>query len=147
LTQHLRFDGAAKGAVETVDVEITTVVIAGGQPLLIQPVLIGATDRLWLTIGAAPPEGYSIAREAWRFEEIEPHWDRLILRSSTGDVPLADLGLPRDLIARSTGSKRLGVGVALFCGAGAATEASLVDPVLQRTLTHGYRVQSPPLVS
>ena len=136
----LRFDGTAKGAVEQVCIEITSIVMAAGRPLLIQPVLLGAAERLWLTIGAAPPGEVSIAREAWRFEEIEPHWDLLVLRSLADERPLAGLGAPRDLIARSTGSTRLGVGVALFCGAGTAAEASLVDPVLQRTLTHSYRV-------
>ena len=161
MTQHLRFAGAARGAVETVEVEITSVVSVGGQPRLVQPILLGAADRLWLTIGASAGDTCSIACEAWRFEEIEPQWDRLILRSSIDDVVcqealLAELGRPRDLIARWTGSKRLAVGVAFFCGApplarplqpGQAVETVLDDPVLGRQLTHSYRVQSPPLVA
>jgi hypothetical protein len=98
---------------------------------------------------------------AWRFEEIEPQWDRLILRCSTDGLPhrewpLAELGRPRDLIVRRTGAKRLDVGVALFCGSpsgadtpgpGQTREATLTDPVSGRSLAHSYRVQSPPLVS
>jgi hypothetical protein len=161
LTQPLRFDGAAKGAIETVEVEIINVVVAGARPSALQPVLIGATHRLWVTIGAALIGGCSIAREAWRFEEIEPQWDQLTLRSSTDgqpdrEWPLAELGQPRDLIVRRTGAKRLDVGVALFCGApswaaptrpGQTVAATLADPVSGRSLAHGYRVQSPPLVS
>lgn len=142
------FDGAAKGAIEKVDVEITSVVVAGDQPLLIQPVLIGSDNRLWLTIGAAPEGICSIAPQAWRIEEVEPQWDRLILRSDGRETPLAEFEKPRDLIVRVTGNKRLGVGVAILCGApfaakpphpGEMVEATLDDPMLQRTLTHRYR--------
>ena len=160
MTQSVRFDGAAKGAVEAVEVEITTV-IAGDRPSVLQPVLIGAAGRLWLTIGAAHANVCSIAGEAWRFEEIEPQWARLILRYSTGgrparEWPPAELGEPRDLIVRRTGNKRLGVGVALFCGAPSWTEpprpdqtpaATLEDPVLGRRIAHSYHVQSLPIVS
>lgn len=161
MTLRLSFDGAAKGAIERVEIDITSVVTAGGQTSLIQPVLVGAADRLWLTIGAARADTCSVAREAWRFEEAEPHWDRLVLRFSADGRPqgpflLAELGQPRDLIARWTGNKRLGVGVAFFCGAPASAEplqpgqifeATLEDPVLGRKLVHGYPVQSLPIVS
>jgi len=65
---------------------------------------------------------------------------------------LAEIGRPRDLIARWTGSKRLAVGAALFCGALTATEPpprvlnvslELDDPVLGRSLAHRYQVQGP----
>ena len=62
----------------------------------VEPVLVGAADRLWVTVGADHTdrklESYGVAvskqvcpkalgRTAWRFEEVEPHWDRLLLRS------------------------------------------------------------------
>jgi Protein of unknown function (DUF2848) len=167
LTARLRFDGAARGAIETVEIDITTA-IAGGQPiapdrltqaetagngtfLLAQPVLVGAADRLWLTIGAVSTEACLIGRQAWRFEEIEPHWDRLILRSFADglvrEARLAALGPARDLIVQATGNKRLAVGVALFCGAPSMASAhsacrkgviELEDAVLGRTLSHTY---------
>jgi Protein of unknown function (DUF2848) len=158
----LRFDGAAKGTIEQVEVEITNAVVAGGRHLFVQPVLIGAAERLWLTIGAPLADTTcSVAAQAWRFEEIEPQWDRLILRFSidgrpSQDAPLGALGRPRDLIVCWSGSKRLAVGVALFCGAppsaeslrpGQTIDATLEDPVLGRTLAHGYHVQSLPIVS
>jgi hypothetical protein len=144
----VRFDGAAKGAIEKVDVEITSVVVAGDQPLLIQPVLIATDNRLWLTIGAAPAGAFAVAPQAWRIEEVEPQWDRLILRSDDRETPFADFEKPRDLIVRVTGHKRLGVGVAILCGGppsaaapkpGHVAKAVLEDPVLGRRLTHDYR--------
>lgn len=175
MTVRLQFDGAAKGAVEKVEVDIATAIVGGqqvaadrlsqaetvgsGAVLRAEPVLIGAADRLWLTIGAVSPDICLIARHAWRFEEIEPQWDRLVLRSFAGrhpfqEGPLADLGAPRDLIARGTGSKRLGIGVALFCGAPPGIGSlpadpdiaiELEDPVLDRKLVQDYQVQSLPI--
>src|SRR5476651_1771972 len=62
----------------------------------VEPVLIAAAGRLWVTIGAdhtdRKVESYGIAVSkqmcakpigtvAWRFEDVEPHWDQLVLRS------------------------------------------------------------------
>ncbi|MBV8393332.1 MAG: DUF2848 family protein, partial [Alphaproteobacteria bacterium] len=89
----------------------------------VEPVLVAAADRLWVTLGAdhtdRKVESYGIAvskqmcakpvgRVAWRFEEVEPHWDRLLLRSYVNDGgartlyqegPLAGIRPPRELIA------------------------------------------------
>ena len=146
----------------------------------VEPVLVGAADRLWVTLGSdhtdAKAESYSVAiakqlcakvigRTAWRFEEVEPHWDRLMLRSFVHEGanrvlyqegPLSLMRTPRDLIAGWRGSARLPVGAALFCGTLPAIGASrpterldmeLEDPVLGRTLAHSYHVQSLPLVA
>jgi hypothetical protein len=177
----LRFDGAAKGAIEKVEVDIASVLVAGraiaperltqtddvvcGAPTWAVPVLIGASDRLWLTLGAISPDLCPIDRDAWRFEEVESHWDRLTVRSFTHrdgqrsihqEGSLALLGSPRERIAQWTGKKRLDAGVALLLGPlptpstpqpGPRIEIALGDPVLQRTLTHGFNVQTRPLVS
>jgi hypothetical protein len=176
----LRFDGAAKGAIEKVEIDIASVLIAGRAiaaerltqtddgvccaPIWAVPVLIGASDRLWLTLGAISPDRCPIDRDAWRFEEVESHWDRMTLRSFTHrdgnrsihqEGPLALFGSPRELIARWTGKKRLDSGVALFLGPlptastaqpGSPVEIALEDPMLQRTLTHGFNLQTRPLV-
>jgi Protein of unknown function (DUF2848) len=146
----------------------------------VEPVLVGAADRLWVTVGSdhtdRKTESYNVAvskqscakavgRTAWRFEEVEAHWDTLILRSFIQDGgrrvlyqegPLARIRSPRDLIAGWQGSRRLPVGVAMFCGTlpcvGAIRpserfEMELEDPVLGRTLTHSYHVQSLPVVA
>jgi hypothetical protein len=146
----------------------------------VEPVLVGAADRLWVTLGSdhtdRKAESFSVAfakqicakavgRTAWRFEEVEPHWDRLMLRSfiQNGgrrvlyqEGPLARIRAPRDLIVGWQGNKRLPVGAAMFCGTlpcvGAIRpserfEMELEDPVLGRTLTHSYHVQSLPIVA
>lgn len=178
MTARLHFEGSAKGALEQVEVEMTTVVVAGGQrlppehltqaetlapgaPTHAQPVLIGAANRLWLAVGAASTTALLVGRSAWRFEEIEPQWNRLILRSimdheTRHEGTLAAFAEPRVLIEHWTGNKRLPAGAAVFCSApnaGGPSPANrtvtieIEDPVLQRKLTHSYSVQSPPIVS
>jgi hypothetical protein len=226
----LEFDGAAKGGVEKVAVDIDDLVIAGWtgrdvaalnhhieelkaigvQPpskvplyyrvtanLLTQaetvqvlgddtsgeaePVLVGAADRLWVTVGADHTdrklESYGVAvskqvcakvigRTAWRFEEVEPHWDRLMLRGFIAEGgkkvlyqegALAKIREPRELIAGwRSGDRRLPAGVAMFCGtlpaigtirSSSRFEMEIEDPVLGRKLTHAYDVHPLPLVS
>jgi Protein of unknown function (DUF2848) len=226
----LGFEGAAKGGVEKVVVDIDELVIAGWTgrdvaaldhhieelkaigvqppskvPLYyrvaaqmltqadriqvlgddtsgeVEPVLVGAADRLWVTVGADHTdrklESYGVAvskqvcpkiigRTAWRFEEIEPHWDRLMLRSFVtegGEKVLYQEGLlariraPRDLIAGwRNGEKKLPAGAAMFCGTLPAIgairssprfEMEIEDPVLGRKLAHAYEVTALPIVS
>jgi uncharacterized protein DUF2848 len=226
----LEFDGAAKGGVEKVAVDINDLVIAGWtgrdvaalnhhieelkaigvQPpsrvplyyrvaaqLLtqadriqvlgddtsgeVEPVLVGAADRLWVTVGADHTdrklESYGVAvskqvcpkvigRAAWRFEEVEPHWDRLLLRSFITEGgkkvpfqegPLATIRAPRELIAGwRNGEKRLPAGTVMFCGtlpalgairSSSRFEMEIEDPVLGRKLAHAYDVEALPLIS
>jgi len=226
----LEFDGAAKGGVEKVAVDIGDLVIVGWTgrdvaalnhhieelkaigvqppskvPLYyrvaaqmltqadriqvlgddtsgeVEPVLVGAADRLWVTVGADHTdrklESYGVAhskqvcpkvigRTAWRFEEVEPHWDRLILRSFITEGgkkvlyqegPLAKIRAPRELIAGwRNGEKRLPAGTAMFCGtmpaigairASPRFEMEIEDPVLGRKLAHAYQVTALPIVS
>ena len=226
----LEFDGAAKGGVKKVAVEIDELVIAGWtgrdvealnrhieelkaigiQPpskvplyyrvtanLLtqaesiqvlgddtsgeVEPVLVGAPDRLWVTVGADHTdrklESYGVAvskqvcpkivgRTAWRFEDVEPHWDRLMLRSFIAEDgkkvlyqegPLAKIRAPRELIAGwREGDKRLPAGVAMFCGtlpalgtirSSSRFEMEIEDPVLGRKLVQAYDVEALPLIA
>jgi hypothetical protein len=146
-----------------------------------EPVLVGTPDRLWVTIGAdhtdRKVESYGIAvgkqvcpkvvaRNAWRFEDIEAHWDKLVLRSFIHEAgarvlyqegPLAKIREPRELIARWTGgAARLPAGVAMFLGTMPAIgairsssrfEMELDDPVRGAKLTHGYDIQALPIIS
>jgi hypothetical protein len=146
-----------------------------------EPVLVGTPDRLWVTVGAdhtdRKVESYGIAvgkqvcpkvlgRHAWRFEEVEAHWDRLVLRSFIREAgarvlyqegPLAKIREPRELIAGWTGgSKRLPPGVAMFMGtlpaigairSSSRFEMELDDPVRGARLTHAYEIQALPIVS
>jgi hypothetical protein len=226
----LEFDGAAKGGVEKVAIDINDLVIAGWTgrdvaalnhhieelkaigvqppskvPLYyrvaaqmltqadriqvlgddtsgeVEPVLVGAADRLWVTVGADHTdrklESYGVAvakqvcpkvigRTAWRFEEVEPHWDRLVLRSFITEGgkkvlyqegPLATIRAPRELIAGwRNGDKRLPAGTAMFCGtlpalgaiqSSSRFEMEIEDPVLARKLAHAYDVEALPLIS
>ncbi|WIM11290.1 DUF2848 domain-containing protein [Enhydrobacter sp.] len=145
-----------------------------------EPVLLGTPDRLWVTVGSdhtdRKVESYGVAvakqlcpkvlaRTAWRFEEVEPHWDRLVLRAFVEEEgrkvlyqegTLAALRPPRELIAGWRGSPRLPPRVALFCGTLPAIGAirssprftmELDDPVLGRKLAHAYAVEALPLVT
>jgi hypothetical protein len=147
----------------------------------VEPVLVGAADRLWVTVGADHTdrrvESYGIAvskqmcakpigRTAWRFEEVEPHWDRLMLRSFIQEGgkrvlyqegPLANIRMPRELIAGwQDGNERLPMGTAMFCGTMGAIgairpssrfEMELDDPVLGRKISHAYDVKTLPVVA
>jgi len=146
-----------------------------------EPVLVGTPDRLWVTVGSDHTdrklESYGVAhskqvcpkvigRTAWRFEDVEPHWDRIILRSFIEEagkkVPyqeglLGKIRTPRDLIAGwRNGDKRLPTGVAMFCGtlpaigsirSSSRFDMELDDPVLGRKISHTYTVQALPIVS
>jgi len=146
-----------------------------------EPVLVGTPDRLWVTVGADHTdrrvESYGVAvskqlcpkvigHAVWRFEDVEPHWDQLILRSfvEEGGKPvlyqegtLARIRTPRELIAGwRNGDKRLPPGVAMFCGTlpaiGAIRAAprftmELEDPVLGNKIAHSYRIQALPVVA
>jgi hypothetical protein len=146
-----------------------------------EPVLVGTPDRLWVTVGADHTdrklESYGVAhskqvcpkvigRSAWRFEDIEAHWDQIILRSFVEEGgrkipyqegPLDKIRAPRDLIAGwRNGERRLPSGVAMFCGtlptiggirSSSRFEMELDDPVLGRKISHSYVVQPLPIVS
>lgn len=146
----------------------------------VEPVFIAAAGRLWVTVGAdhtdRKVESYGIAVSkqmcakpvgtvAWRFEEVEPHWDQLVLRSfieengqrvKYQEGPLAKIREPRGLIGGWKGNPRLPEGVAMFLGTMPAIgkirssqrfEMELEDPVLQRKITHAYHVESLPIVA
>lgn len=146
----------------------------------VEPVLVGAADRLWVTVGAdhtdRKVESYGIAvskqmcakpigRTAWRFEEVEPHWDRLMLRSFIREGgkrvlyqegPLAKIRDPRELIFGWKDEKRLPMGTVMFCGTMPAIgairsssrfEMELDDPVLGRKIDHVYEIETLPVIA
>jgi hypothetical protein len=102
-----------------------------------------------------------IGRELWSFDEVEGHWDRLVLRShvtrrgirrlyqeGTVNAMLA----PHELLARFAGSPAvLARGTAMFCGTlavrgeiggGERFEIELHDPVKNRSLRHEYAIRA-----
>ena len=100
----------------------------------------------------------------WEIEDVADHWDRLILRSHAwiGGARVLyqegtlDAMLPvEDLIARGFGGKGLPDGCAMFGGTFAAKggirpasrfEFELEDPVLERSIRHGYDVIELPVL-
>lgn len=103
-----------------------------------------------------------LAPELWDFEEVEGHFDALVLRSwavGTGgralyqEGPVAAMLPPLDIVAGYAGG--LPEGAAMFCGTLAALggirpaarfEYEIDDPVLGRRIAHGYDVVELPVV-
>lgn len=96
----------------------------------------------------------------WPYEEVVDHWDKLILRSRIEeagievvyqDGPVSSLRSPFDLISKYSKEGVLPDGSVMFCGTHAAIggirpskkfSMELIDPVLNRKLTHDYSTKS-----
>ena len=146
----------------------------------VEPVLVAMADGLWVGIGSdhtdrkAEAHGVALSKQLcgtpvgsalWRYEDVERHWDDLVIRSWATvdgkraryqDSPISALRTPRDLVQRLTGSDRLEEGTLMFCGTPGALdgifaaerfEMEIHDPVLKRSLTHGYEIEVLPVVS
>ena len=106
----------------------------------------------------------SIAPELWELEDVIDHWDRMVLRSFAwieGKRVLYQEGtldamLPvKELLARGFEDGKLPDGCAMYGGTFAAKggirpadrfEYELEDPVLKRTIRHGYDVIALPVL-
>ena len=143
----------------------------------VELVLYALDDGLWLGVGSdhtdrkaetinvtlsnqmcAKPVGPTL----WRYDEVKPHWDKLVLRSLVPDGgkrrlyqegPVTNMRAPEELIKLYTGGGTLAPGTAMFCGTFAVHggisysgtfDMELEDPVLGRKLTHGYKIVSLP---
>ena len=133
-------------------------------------VLLSKPDGLYVTVGSdhtdrkAETIGVSlskqlcekpIAKEAWKYEEVKPHWEKLILRSWADDKlyqegSVTAMRSPEDLMGRHP----LKAGWAMFCGTLAAKggirpadvfRMELEDPVRKKKLTHEYRIHVLPV--
>jgi hypothetical protein len=138
-------------------------------------VLYALPDGLWVGLGSdhtdrkAETIGVSLSKQLcakpvgatlWRYQDVAPHWDRLILRSfahAAGERrlyqegPVATMRPPEELIDLYAGT--LPAGTAMFCGTLAVHggiapadrfEMELEDPVLGRKLTHAYDIVTLP---
>ena len=136
--------------------------------------LVGAPEGLYVGVGSdhtdRKVETYGVtvskqmcpkplAPELWAFAELDPHWDRLVLRSHVtrggrrrlyqeGEV--TQMLAPLELLRRLSGSAELAAGTAMFCGTlpvrgdiggGERFEIELHDPVKGRSLKHEYTVR------
>lgn len=112
------------------------------------------TDRKAETIGVSLSKqlcAKPVSRDSWPYDEVKPHWEKLVLRSWTdGELyqegSVAAMRSPEDLLGRFP----LRVGWAMFCGTlaakggirpGKAFRMELEDPVLRRKLAHEYRIE------
>jgi len=117
------------------------------------------TDRKAETIGVSLSKqlcAKPVSRESWRYDEVKPHWEKLMLRSwADGELyqegPVTAMRSPEDLLQRYGGLKN---GWAMFCGTLAAKGGirpagrfamELEDPVLKRRLKHEYRIHALPI--
>ena len=133
-------------------------------------VLINKPDGLFVAVGSdhtdrkAETVGVSLSKqmcakpvsaESWRYDEVKPHWEKLVLRSWTDGAlyqegPVTAMRAPEDLMGRYP----LKPGHAMFCGTLAAKggirpgkvfRMELEDPVLKRKLRHEYRIEVLPV--
>lgn len=125
------------------------------------------TDRKAETMGIALSKqlcGKVVGGDLWRLGDVADHWDRLLIRAfaTIGGVrvayqqgPLSAMRTPADLMSRLPTGK-LAPGTAMFCGTVPAIggirpavrfEMELEDPVLGRSMAHGYDVVALPVVS
>lgn len=144
-------------------------------------VLFALDDGLWVGLGSdhtdrkAETVGVTLSKQVcakpvgatlWRYDEVKPHWDKLVLRSYVPDGgkegdkrrlyqegPVTNMRSPEELIKLYTRGDRLAPGTAMFCGTFAVHgeisysgtfDMELEDPVLGRKLTHGYKIVSLP---
>lgn len=105
-----------------------------------------------------------IASGLWAYDDVKPHWDRLILRSFAchgaervlyQEGPVTAMRAPEELIELYAGSPGLAEGTVMFCGTLAAKggirpaprfEFELEDPVRGWTLRHGYDIAALPVM-
>ena len=133
-------------------------------------VLLAKRDGLWVTVGSdhtdrkAETIGVSlskqlcakpIAKDAWRYDDVKDHWERLLLRSwADGELyqegPVTAMRSPEDLLSRYP----LKAGWVMFCGTLAAKggirpaqvfRMELEDTVRKRKLAHEYRIDALPV--
>jgi hypothetical protein len=149
---------------------------SGGE---VEFVLLQHAGRLWVGTGSDHTDrevekyGVTVSKQMcekpvapafWAYDDVAPHWDRLVLRSHViedGKRKLYQEGAvtammdPAALIARHDAGGRLPEGTLMFCGTLAAHGGvrptsefafELEDPVLGRRIAHAYRVRTLPIL-
>jgi hypothetical protein len=137
----------------------------------VEYVLLQKADGLWVTVGSdhtdrkAETIGVSLSKQlcakpvaagSWKYDDVKPHWEKLVLRSWADGVPYQEgpvttMRSPEDLTQRYGG---MVPGAAMFCGTLAAKggirpanrfRIELEDPVLKRKLSHEYAIKVLPV--
>jgi len=161
----------------TTDAEIEVVgETSGGE---VEFVLLQHGGRLWVGTGsdhtdrAVETYGVTVSKQMcdkplaatfWAFDEVAPHWDKLILRAYVieggarvvyQEGSVAAMLDPRDLIARYTKNAQLADNTLMFCGTLAAKGGvrptsqfafELEDPVRGRRIAHAYTARTLPIL-
>src|SRR5262245_375637 len=145
---------------------------SGGE---VEFVLLQHAGRLWVGTGSDHTDreveryGVTVSKQMcdkpiasafWAYDEVAPHWDRLLLRAYVieggkralyQEGSVAAMMDPRALIARHVGE--FAEGTLMFCGTLAAHGGvrptsefafEIEDPVLGRKIAHAYRVRTLP---
>jgi Protein of unknown function (DUF2848) len=153
-------------------------VVGGDSSGEVEFVMLSLADGLWVGVGSDHTDrkveavdvtvskqmcAKVIGPEVWRYEEVAPHWDRLVLRSWAHiagkrtlyqEGAVAGMRHPEELTRLYTGKSALPPGTAMFGGThavhGGVRPASqfdieLDDPVLGRKITHSYRIEPLPV--
>jgi hypothetical protein len=141
-----------------------------------EAVLIKHDDTFWVGIGSDHTDrkvesyGVTVSKQIcakpvgphlWRFDDVAPHWDELVLSShviNNGERklyqqgPLSSLRNPMDLVALyEKEGGNFTSGTAMLCGTvpvhggfqpSERFEIELRDPVLKRTLKHAHAVST-----
>lgn len=155
---------------------------SGGE---VEFVLLQHGGRLWVGTGSDHTDrqvetyGVTVSKQMcdkpvapvfWAFDDVAPHWDRLMLRAHViengerklyQDGSVAAMLAPLDLIGRcprgetQEGGARLPENTLMFCGTLAARggvrptdrfEFEIEDPVLGRSIAHAYSVRILPVL-
>jgi hypothetical protein len=126
------------------------------------------TDRKAETMGVTLSKQLCpkpLAPGLWSFNDVEPHWDELILRSYAvagaeralyQEGRVSAMRCPRDLVELYRGSSEAGFPpeTAMFCGTLPVRNGirwadtfliELEDPVLRRKISHGYACRALPV--
>lgn len=108
--------------------------------------------------------GKPVGSQLWSYADVEKHWDELTIRAWATidgqrvlyqDSAMSALRTPRDLVQRQAGADMLPAGTLMFCGTPGAIggirsatrfEMEIVDPVLKRSLTHSYDIETLPVI-
>ncbi len=153
---------------------------SGGE---VEFVLLQHDGRLWVGAGSDHTDrevetyGVTVSKQMcdkpiapvfWAFDEVAPHWDRLMLRAHMSDDvtengarvlyqegTVAAMLDPATLLARYAKDGRLAENTLMFCGTLAAKGGvrptaqfafELEDPVLRRKIAHAYAVRALPIL-
>ena len=161
----------------TTDAEIEVVgERSGGE---VEFLLLQHGGRLWVGTGSDHTDrevetyGVTVSKQMcdkplaplfWPYDEVAPHWDRLMLRAHVTEGgarvlyqegAVAAMMDPKELLARYTPDGRLADNTLMFCGTLAAKGGvrptghfgfELEDPVRQRKIAHAYGVRCLPVL-